>query len=109
MKAKVTSINNEPVKEEPVINPVPKETESKSGEEQLILKGSHSTWEKPTKEEMKQLNAAMAWKFIRLLLQSLAVFVSLSLMAFLRELRPAAFCSSQYRVNWYINVRYLLS
>lgn len=35
---------------------------------------------------MKQLNAAMAWKFIRLLLQSLAVFVSLSLMAFLREL-----------------------
>ena len=86
MKAKVTSINNEPVKEEPVINPVPKETESKSGEEQLILKGSHSTWEKPTKEEMKQLNAAMAWKFIRLLLQSLAVFVSLSLMAFLREL-----------------------
>lgn len=50
MKAKVTSINNEPVKEEPVINPVPKETESKSGEEQLILKGSHSTWEKPTKE-----------------------------------------------------------
>lgn len=93
MSAKITSINNEPVKDEAHVNQVKKAAESNPDrdaenqpEENPKTSGSHLTWEKPTKDEMKQLNLAMAWKFIRLLLQSLAVFVNMSLMTVLRYL-----------------------
>jgi len=82
MKAKISPLNNyEPVKDEPCSEPVPEATEIKTEDKDF----SHGTWEKPTKDELRQLNAAMAWKFIRLLLQSLAIFGSVSLMIWLRK------------------------
>ena len=86
MNAKITPINNEPVKDEPRSNPVTEAVEIQPDVNQKKRTGTHSTWEKPTKDEMKQLNAAMAWKFIRLLLQTLAIIGYLSLLISLRNL-----------------------
>lgn len=84
MKAKITSIDNEPVKDEPRSNPVSEAAESQPDENQKKRTGSHSTWEKPNKAEMRQLNLAMVWKFIRLLLQTLAIFGTLSFTIWVR-------------------------
>lgn len=76
-KAKVTRLNTyEPRKEE-----VEEQVEG-----QVKKTGSHLTWEKPTAAELKRLNAAMVWKFLRLLLLSGLVSGYVYLLIWLRNL-----------------------
>lgn len=85
MKARITPLNKcEPDKDETCSNPVSNVAEKQPDEDQIKRPGSHLTWEKPNKAELRHLNAAMVFKFIRLLLQTLTIFASLSLMIWMR-------------------------
>ena len=113
MKAKITPLNKcEPVREEPCEAPVSEAAKSRPDEEQSKRTASHLTLEKPTRDELKQLNAAMAWKFIRLLLQSLVIFGNLSLLIWLKDSGLfftayvcVALCGSLLLIIYYLEYR----
>lgn len=47
--------------------------------------GKHKTWEKPDKAEARQLNLAMAWKAVRLLLSSAAIYAYVQFVIWIRH------------------------
>jgi len=83
MKAKITPLNKSvPDKDVPGIESVPADAESKPDNNMT----SHLTWETPNSDELRRLNLAMVWKFIRLLLLSLAVFGYMLFLIWIRNL-----------------------